>query len=83
MNSRLTVVKILLQVSLHGRNLPDAIAHYANNITENDRGLIQAMSYGVIRLYPRLQFIANQLISKPLKKKDQDVFLLILSAPFV
>lgn len=79
MNSRLAVVKILLQVTQHGRNLPDAIAHYADKIEENDRGLIQAMSYGVIRLYPRLQFIADQLISKPLKTKDQDVVLLILS----
>ena len=79
MNSRLIIVKILLQVTLHGRNLPDAIARYNDNITENDRGLIQAISYGVIRLYPRLKFIANQLLSKPLKKKDHDVFLLILS----
>lgn len=79
MNSRLAVVKILLQVTQHGRNLPDAMAHYADKIEENDRSLIQAMSYGVIRLYPRLQFIADQLISKPLKTKDQDVVLLILS----
>ncbi|GMR15729.1 MAG: 16S rRNA (cytosine(967)-C(5))-methyltransferase RsmB [Gammaproteobacteria bacterium] len=79
MNSRLAVVKILHQVTQHGRNLPDAIAHYTDKFEENDRGLIQAMSYGVIRLYPRLQFIANQLISKPLKNKDQDVVLLILS----
>ena len=79
MNSRLVVVKILLQVIQHGRNLPDAIANYSENIEENDRGLIQAMCYGVIRLYPRLQFIANQLIAKPLKAKDQDVVLLILS----
>jgi 16S rRNA (cytosine967-C5)-methyltransferase len=79
MNSRLAVVKILLQVTQHGRNLPDAIAKYADKIEENDRSLIQAMSYGVIRLYPRLQFIANQLISKPLKTKDKDVVLLILS----
>ena len=79
MNSRLAVVKILLQVTSHGRNLPDAIANFADNVEENDRSLVQAMSYGVIRLYPRLNFIANQLISKPLKNKDQDVVLLILS----
>lgn len=79
MNSRLIVVKVLLQVTQHGRNLPDAISNYNDNIEENDRGLIQAMSYGVIRLYPRLKFIAEQLISKPLKKKDQDIVLLILS----
>ena len=79
MNSRLAVVKILLQVTQHGRNLPDAIAKYADNIEENDRPLIQAISYGVIRLLPRLKYIADQLISKPLKTKDYDVVLLILS----
>lgn len=79
MNSRLAVVKILHQVTLHGRNLPDAIAQYAEKIEEKERSFIQAMSYGVIRLYPRLEFIANQLISKPLKTKDQDVVLLILA----
>ena len=79
MNSRLAVVNILLQVTQHGRNLPDAIEKYRDKTDESERPLIQAMSYGVIRLYPRLQFIAGQLISKPLKTKDQDVVLLILS----
>jgi len=79
MNSRLAVVKILLQVTQHGRNLPDAITKYADKIEENDRGLVQAMSYGVIRLLPRLEYIAHQLISKPLKTKDYDVVLLILT----
>jgi 16S rRNA (cytosine967-C5)-methyltransferase len=79
MNSRLAVVKILLQVTQHGRNLPDAIAKYSDKIDHSEHGFVQAMSYGVIRFYPRLTFIANQLISKPLKAKDQDVMLLILS----
>jgi len=79
MNSRLAVVKILLQVTRHGRNLPDAIAKYADKIEDNDRPLIQAMSYGVVRLLPRLEYVADQLISKPLKTKDYDVVLLILT----
>ena len=78
MNSRLAVVKILLQVTQHGHNLPDAIAQYENKIDESDRPLVQAMSYGVVRLLPRLEYIADQLISKPLKTKDYDVVLLIL-----
>ena len=79
MNSRLAVVKILLQVTQHGRNLPDAMAKYADKIEEQDRPFIQAISYGVIRLLPRLEYIADQLISKPLKTKDYDVVLLILT----
>jgi len=79
MNSRLAVVKILLQVTQHGNNLPDAIAKYADKIEEKDRPFIQAMCYGVIRLLPRLEYIADQLISKPLKTKDYDVVLLVLT----
>ena len=79
MNSRVVAVKILLQVIQHGRNLPDAITYYAKNIDEKEHGFIQALSYGVIRLHPRLTFIANQLISKPLKEKDKDIFVLILT----
>ena len=79
MNSRLAVVKILQQVTQQGRNLPDAIAKYTDKTEESERPFIQAMSYGVIRLLPRLEYIADQLISKPLKSKDHDVFLLILS----
>ena len=79
MNSRLAVVKILMQVTQHGRNLPDAMAKYAEKIEEQDRPFIQAMSYGVVRLLPRLEYIADQLISKPLKTKDYDVVLLILT----
>ena len=76
MNSRLAVVKILIQVIQHGRNLPDAITKYSDKIEANDQSLVQAMSYGVIRLYPRLTFIANALVSKPLKTKDQDILSL-------
>ena len=79
MNSRLAVVKILLQITQHGRNLPDAMAKYSEKIEESDRPLIQAMCYGVVRLLPRLEYIADQLISKPLKTKDYDVVLLILT----
>lgn len=91
MNTRLIVVKILLQVIQHGRNLPDAISgaldhELAKNpdSTEIDRNraLIQAMCYGVIRLYPRLQFITEQLLSKPLKSKDLDITILILTGLF-
>ena len=78
MNSRLAVVKILLQVTQHGRNLPDAMAKYADKIEEQERPFIQAMSYGAIRLLPRLEYLADQLISKPLKTKDYDVTLLII-----
>ena len=79
MNSRLAVVHILQQVLQQGRNLTDAIASFSERIDSSDQGWVQANCYGVIRFYPRLQFVCRQLLSKPLKKKDQDIELLVLS----
>ena len=36
------------------------------------------MCYGVLRYYPRLTYLAAQLLHKPLKRKDRDVQQLIL-----
>lgn len=79
MNSRLAAVHILQQVLQQGRNLPDAIASFSDRIDSSDQGWVQANCYGVIRFYPRLQFVAGQLLNRPLKKKDQDIELLVLS----
>lgn len=39
---------------------------------------MQELSYGVMRFYPRLRVIADALLKKPLKRKDQDLYALIL-----
>lgn len=43
-----------------------------------DNALLQALCYGVIRYWYRLDGIARQLFDKPLKAKDQDVHTLVL-----
>lgn len=42
------------------------------------RALAQELGFGTLRWYFRLQAVAAQLISKPLKKKDRDVEALIM-----
>ena len=74
MNPRLAAIKTLQLVIEQGRNLPDALGKFKSD----NPSLTQAMCYGVIRHYQRLEFFASQLINKPLRKKDQDVHLLIL-----
>lgn len=78
MNTRLSVVKVLQQVIQHGSNLPDALTRYQDKIAENEKSLAQAMSYGVIRFYPKLEYYLNALMQKPLKEKDTDIKLLLL-----
>ena len=74
MNARLAAVKILQRVIEQGKNLPDAI----NKTQSDEPSLSQAISYGVIRHYQRLDFYLQQLVKKPLRKKDNDINLLIL-----
>ena len=74
MNARLAAVKILQHVIEQGKNLPDAI----NKVHSDNPPLSQAISYGVIRHYQRLDFYLNQLVNKPLRKKDNDISLLIM-----
>lgn len=47
-------------------------------VTEKDHALLRQLCYGVLRLQPRLNAIANQLLRKPFKAKDQDILMLIL-----
>ena len=43
-----------------------------------ERAFIQALCYGTVRQYYRLEFILNQLVSKPIKDKDVQIKALAL-----
>ena len=46
---------------------------------ENEsKALLQALCYGLCRHYEQLAFISKGFLSKPLRKKDQDIYCLIL-----
>ncbi|MCM8855294.1 MAG: 16S rRNA (cytosine(967)-C(5))-methyltransferase RsmB [Candidatus Thiodiazotropha sp.] len=69
----------IIQKVLAGRSLSELIPQYLNELDDSrDRGLVQAISYGVMRTYPRLLHLQRQLIEKPLKPKDRDIEALIL-----
>jgi len=44
----------------------------------NDAPFVQALCYGVCRWYYRLDFILQYLMPKPLKKKNQDIYCILL-----
>jgi len=77
-NPRLASVHVLQQVITQGRNLPDALASAGKKLDIKDRALTQAICYGTIRYYSQLEFVAQQLLQKPFKEKDQDIYFLIL-----
>lgn len=78
MNSRLIAANVLVKV-LAGKSLTVALEaawEQVNNIQE--RAFIQALCYGTVRQYYRLEFILNQLVNKPIKDKDIQIKALAL-----
>ena len=79
MNTRATAAWVLTQVFVDGNSLSAALPAVLSNIKNTqDKGLIQEMCYGVMRWYPRLEWVANHLVDRPLKVRDRDVLNLIL-----
>ncbi|MBS3964736.1 MAG: 16S rRNA (cytosine(967)-C(5))-methyltransferase RsmB [Methylomonas sp.] len=79
MNSRSQAAAILTAVLRDGRSLTAALADtFANIADHSERAFVQALSYGVVRHYFRLDGLLSQLLPTPLKAKDSDIKALLL-----
>lgn len=78
LSARLAAATILTEVTVRQRSLNSALASTLPELDERERGFCQQLCYGVLRWHPSLQFLAKQLLSKPLKNKDADIFNLLL-----
>lgn len=78
LNPRVSVARILHAVMVEQIHLDNAFAQHLPAHTEQT-AFIKAACFGVLRHYLRLQFYLQQLLAKPLKKKDMDVHCLLLS----
>ncbi|MGR9108032.1 MAG: 16S rRNA (cytosine(967)-C(5))-methyltransferase RsmB, partial [Gammaproteobacteria bacterium] len=70
---------VLCEVLGSGRSLTAALASAKIGLASSrESALLQSLCYGTLRRYFRLQFILEQLLKKPLKKKDLDIHVLAL-----
>lgn len=69
-----TLARILQQRESLNTALPNTLTHLAGR----DHALAQELVYGTLRWLPQLEFIAKQLLQKPLKPADVDLYALIL-----
>lgn len=76
-NSRLLAITVLQTVIYQGQSLDRTLDNAS--LPPQEASFIRALCFGVIRYYYQLIAIAKQLLSKPLKDKDQDIYLLLLS----
>ncbi len=69
----------IVDAVLHaGRSLDATILEYESRVAGKDQGLLRMMCFGCLRQHWLLQHWADQLLSKPLRKRDQVINSLLL-----
>ncbi|MBN7797120.1 16S rRNA (cytosine(967)-C(5))-methyltransferase RsmB [Parahaliea mediterranea] len=77
LDCRAAAARVLAGV-MNGQSLNQALPPQQGRVAGRDRALLQELCYGSLRHWPRLAGLAGQLLDKPLRDKDRDVFALIL-----
>ncbi len=79
MNTRALATQLITEVLTDGRSLSHSLPEYKIKCQKpEEAAFLQALVFGVIRWYPRLQFISEQLLQKPIKPKEIEIYYLIL-----
>jgi 16S rRNA (cytosine967-C5)-methyltransferase len=76
---RAVAASTLAQVIAGGASLNEPLATGLDQVKPIDRALLQQLCYGTLRSYHRLNGVLQQLLKKPLKRKDADLEALMLS----
>ncbi len=80
MDARYISAKVVQEVIINQKHLDQALREQLKTVTDpRDISLARELSYGVLRWYPRLTFIANTLLKSPIRAKDTDILALICS----
>jgi 16S rRNA (cytosine967-C5)-methyltransferase len=77
-NLRLLAAQALTCVLRQQGSLASSLPKALEQAEHGDRALIQQLCYGTCRHFPQLELIADQLIHKPMKPQDLDIYALIL-----
>lgn len=78
LNARAAAAKISWQIIDKGQSLDAALSDYFDQISDDDRSLIQELVYGICRWYGELDQLAASLLEKPIRNKDRVVHYVLL-----
>lgn len=77
---RAEAAQVIARVAGERRSLGRALAPALRRFRDpRDRALVQAISYGVVRLYPRLDCVIEQLLDRPIRSRDLVVKSLLMA----
>ena len=80
MDARFISAKVVQEVTTHHQHLDQVLGKYLESVKDpREKGLARELSYGVMRWYDRLTYLANLLLKKPFRAKDADLLALVCS----
>lgn len=80
LDARAAAAMVVAAVIGSGRTLDSAFAEYLDDVRDpRDRAMVRAMAYGVIRFYPRLEQMLDQLLDRPMKRREIRLRSLLLA----
>lgn len=67
---------------LGGRTLEAALAQQRGQVAASERALLQELAFGTVRHWYRLEPWVRQRLRKPLKRRDRDLFALLVAGVY-
>ncbi|MGH8307816.1 MAG: 16S rRNA (cytosine(967)-C(5))-methyltransferase RsmB [Gammaproteobacteria bacterium] len=79
-SARALAANVLVAVLRDGRYLNNALRELKPAmLAARDAALVQELCYGTLRFHPRLEFWLSQLLQQPLKDRNLDIHVVLLS----
>ena len=78
MNARHAAILVITPLLNQSSSLKYSLAKHSILCSAEEKPFLQELCYGSLRYYPQLETIIAQLITKPLKQKDNDVYAIIM-----
>ncbi|CAI1997700.1 MULTISPECIES: 16S rRNA (cytosine(967)-C(5))-methyltransferase RsmB [Serratia] len=77
-NLRSIAAKAIGQVLDQGQSLSTILPTLQKNISDKDRGLLQELCFGTLRVLPQLEWCIQQLMAKPMTGKQRPLHYLLM-----
>lgn len=77
-NLRSIAAKAIGQVLDQGQSLSTILPALQKNISDKDRGLLQELCFGTLRVLPQLEWCIQQLMAKPMTGKQRPLHYLLM-----
>ncbi|MGI9292588.1 MAG: transcription antitermination factor NusB, partial [Pseudomonadales bacterium] len=76
--SRAVAAQLIGNILQHRGSLSVLLPQYTSSLPPTDAAFVKELCFGVLRWYFQLHAVLQSLLAKPLRKKDLDVYALLL-----